>query len=214
MTALLEETGLQTLSVARFAEALAAATPTPGGGSTAAVPGALAAALVALAARLSAQSDPFSDLAFDMEAVASEADRLRADLLDLVDEAAHAFEQVVAARRRPDPTAGQRASRSREVERAYRAAVEPPLRMCSRSLRVLDLAREVAERGNPNAASDARVAAVLAAASIEAAAITIETELGAVDDEDFRTACLREAEAARDQAARFRESALAAARPS
>ena len=67
MTGLLEETELTTMSVTRFAEALAAASPAPGGGCAAAVPGALAAGLVAVTARLSAQSDPFSDLAYDME---------------------------------------------------------------------------------------------------------------------------------------------------
>ena len=212
MTGPVGETELQTMSVTRFAEALAAATPVPGGSCAAAVPGALAAGLVAMTARLSAQSDPFSDLAYDMEDVATEADRLRSELLDLVDEDASAFGRVLAARRRRNQTAEQRASRLREVQRAYRAAVEPPLRVCGRSLRVLELAFEVAERGNPNAASDAGVAAVFAAASLEAAAINVEIELGPVDDEDFRLACFREAEDARDQAGALRKSALAAVR--
>ncbi len=210
MTALLEETELQTMSVTRFAGALAAATPAPGGSCAAAVPGALAAGLVAMAARLSGQSDPFSDLDYDMEAVAAEADRLRAELLDLVDEDADAFERVMAARRLPNRTPYERASRSSEVQRAYRAAVEPPLRVCSRSLRVLELAHEVVERGNPNAASDAGVAALFAAASLEAAALSVEIELGPIDDEDFRSARNRDAQAARRRAAPLRESALSA----
>ena len=212
MTGLLEETELQTMSVARFAEALATASPAPGGSCAAAVPGALAAGLVEMAARLSAQSDPFSDLAYEMEAVASEADRLRAALLDLVDEDADAFDRVMAARRLPNLTSEQRAVRLREVQRAYRAAVKPPLRVCRRSLRVLELAVEASERGNPNAASDAGVAALLAAASVEAAALSVEIELGPVEDEDFRGACAREAQAARGRLAPLRESALAAVR--
>lgn len=212
MIALLEETELRTMSVARFAEVLAATTPAPGGSCAAAVPGALAAGLVAMAARLSAQGDLFSDLDYDMEAVASEADRVRAELLDLVDEDADAFELVMAARRLPNRTPDERATRSSEVQRAYRAAVEPPLRVCSLSLRVLELAGEVVERGNPNAASDAGVAALFAAASLEAAALNVEIELGPIDDEDFRSAHSRDARAARRRAASLRESALSAIR--
>jgi methenyltetrahydrofolate cyclohydrolase len=200
MTAVLDETELQTMSVTRFAEALAAATPAPGGSCAAAVPAALAAGLVAMAARLSAQSDPFSDLAYDMEAVASEADRLRTELLDLVDEDAGAFDRVMAARRLPSQTPEQRASRTREIQSAYRAAVEPPLRVCSRSLRVHELADEVVERANPNAACDAGVAALFAAASLDAAALTVEIELGSVDDEGFRRARTRDAQALRRRA--------------
>lgn len=194
MTLLLEETELRTMSLARFAEALAATAPAPGGSCAAAVPGALAAGLVAMAARLSAQSDPFSDLSYDMEAVASEADRLRAELLHLLDEDADAFDRVMAARR-------PAASHSRQVQRAYREAVEPPLQVCNRSLRVLELAREVVERGNPNVAADAGVATVLAAASVEAAALIVEAELGPVDDQDFCSSRVRDAQAARRRAA-------------
>jgi methenyltetrahydrofolate cyclohydrolase len=212
MTGLLEEAGLQTMSVAQFAETLAAPTPKPAGSCAAALPGALAAGLVAMIARLSAQSDPFGDLSYEMESLANEADQLRTELLDLVDEDAKAFDRVMAARRLPNETSEQRAFRSPEAQRAYRAAVEPPLRMCSRSLRVLELAGEVAKRGNPHAASDAGVAALLAAASLEAAALTVEIELGPVDDEAFRSAHAHDAQAARVQGALLRESALAAVR--
>lgn len=209
MTVLPAETELQTMSLTRFAEELAAATPAPGGSCAAAVPGALAAGLVALAARLSAHSDPFSDLAYDMEAVAREADRIRAELLDLVDADADAFDRVMAARRLPSRTAAEEARRLLEVQRAYKTAVELPSRVCSRSLRVLELAADVVERGNPNAASDAGVAALFAAASVEAAALSIEIELGAVDDADFGQARARDAQFARRRAALLRESALA-----
>ena len=89
MTALLEETELQTMSPARFAEALAAG-------------------LVAMVARLSAESDPFSDLSYDLELVASEADRLRAELLDLLDE------DFRSARARDAQAARRQAAPSRE----------------------------------------------------------------------------------------------------
>jgi formiminotetrahydrofolate cyclodeaminase len=210
MTEILEETGLQTMPLTEFAEALAATAPTPGDSCTAALPGALAAGLVALVARLTAECDPFTDLAYDMEAVADAADRLRAQLLELVDEDADAFERVMAARRLPTETPEERDARLQVIQRAYKAAVEPPLRVCHRSLRVLELAVELAERGNPHAAADAGVAALLSAASVEAAALIVELELGPVDDEGFRSSCSRDAQAARGEAAALRQAALSA----
>ena len=208
MTVTRESTELQRMPLSRFAEALAAATPAPGGSCAAAVPGALAAGLIGMAARLTGQSDPFSDLDFDMGAVASEADRLRAELLDHVD--ADAFDRVMAARRLPSRTREQQASRSREVQRAYQAAVEPALQVCTLSLRVLELAAEVVERGNPHVVSEGGVAALFAAASVEAAVLNIEAELGPVDDEDFGSARMRDARAARRQSGLLLDSVLPA----
>jgi methenyltetrahydrofolate cyclohydrolase len=200
MTALLTEAGLRTAPLAAFAEALASAEPLPGGSCASAVPAVLAAGLVAMVARLSVESDPFSDASFDLERFAGEADRLRQDLLALLEEDAAAFDRVMAARRQPDEPA---------VQDAYRAAVEPPLEVCRRSLRVLELAALAAEKGNSNAAADAGVAAVLAAASVEAAALSVELDLSAVGDEAFRSACADELRTARATAERLRASALA-----
>jgi formiminotetrahydrofolate cyclodeaminase len=70
----------------------------------------------------------------------------------------------------------------------------------------------VAERGNPHAAPDAGVAALLAAATVETAALTVELSLGPVDDEDFCSAHARDAQAAHDQATALLEHALNAVR--
>ena len=203
MSSLLTEAGLRATPLATFAEALASAEPTPGGSSASAVPAVLAAGLVAMVARLSVESDPFSDLSFDLEAVASEADRLREELLGLLEEDAAAFDRVMAARRLPDEPA---------LRDAYRAAVEPPLGVCRRSLRVLELAAEVAAKGNANAVGDAGVAVVLAAASVEAAALNARLDLSAVEDGAFRSACADELRKARADAARLRASTPAAVR--
>lgn len=90
--------------------------------------------------------------------------------------------------------------------------MEPLLEVCSRSLRVLGLAAEVVERGNPNVAADSGEAALFAAASVEAAVLNIEIELGPVDDEDFRSAHTRDAQAASRRAALLLDSVLPAVR--
>jgi len=189
------------LSLADFAAALASVNPSPGGSCASAVPAALAAALVAMVARQTAASDPFADLAEDMESVAVEADALRAELLGAVEEDITAFERVISARR---------AASSREIPAAYRAAVQPPLHVCELSLRVLELSVDVAERGHPYTAPDAGGAAVFAAAALESAALSVQLELSAVDDEGFRAARIGEVVRARSRACALRDSALAA----
>ncbi|HET7567868.1 MAG TPA: cyclodeaminase/cyclohydrolase family protein [Gaiellaceae bacterium] len=129
------------LTLREYAEELASLAPTPG---AYAVPAVLAASLVAKAARQTAASEPFSALADDMEAVAAEADELRAELLALVEEDERAFEQA-------------------ERDAADRLR----LRSGDLSRRVLELAATVAERGHPFVLREAAEARSLAAASLQ-----------------------------------------------
>ena len=196
------------MSLTQFAEVLASKEPTPGGGCASALSGALAAALVAMVARTTAGSKKFADRAEQMDQIAAEADRLRGELLALVDEDARAFDQVMAAFRMPKDAPEQQAARSQAIQQAYRAAVEPPLRVCTRSLRVLELAAQVAERGNPNAASDAGVGALLAGTAVEGAALNVQINLGAIKDEAFRTAQAEKVRAVGVGGRKLRDSVL------
>ena len=201
MTVLHEETRLQAMSLATFAEALADLKPMPAGSGAAGLPAVLAAGLVAMAARSTVACEPFSNLAFDMDDVAHEADELRRELLHLLDEDAEAFDRVMAARRLPQATLQERAARTREIQHTYEEAIRPPLHVCQRSVRVLELAADVVERGHPHAAADGRVAVLFAAASVEAAALSVETELAPVVSEAFCAACKAELRDLRARAA-------------
>jgi glutamate formiminotransferase/formiminotetrahydrofolate cyclodeaminase len=202
----------QEMSLTKFSEVLASGAPTPGGGCASALSGALAAGLAAMVARTTAASKKFADRADQMNQVATEADRLRGEFLALVDEDARAFDQVMAAFRMPKDTPEQQAGRSEAIQQAYRAAVEPPMRVCARSLRVLELALQVAEQGNPSAASDAGVAVLLAATALEGGALNVQINLGSIKDEGFRTPQAEKVRAAQIQGQRLREKALATVR--
>ena len=200
---------LHELTLSRFTESLASGAPTPGGGSASALSGALAAGLVAMVARNTAANPDFADRAGELEEIAADAERLRAELLGLVDEDAAAFDRVMAAFRLPKDTDELKAARSREIQAGYRAAVEAPLRVCRDALAVLTLADRIAERGNPNAASDAGVAALLAASALEGAALNVDINLGAIKDESFRAESAGMVQEARADGARLRDRALA-----
>jgi formiminotetrahydrofolate cyclodeaminase len=205
--------GFQEMSLTNFSEALASGAPTPGGGSASALSGALAAGLAAMVARTTVASRKFADRAEQMNQVAIEADQLRGEFLALVDEDARAFDQVMAAFRMPKETPEQQAARSQAIQQAYRAAVEPPMRVCTRSLRVLELAAQVAEQGNPSAASDAGVAALLAATALEGGALNVHINLGSIKkDEGFRNTQAERTRAAQAQGQALRDKVLATVR--
>lgn len=186
------------LSLADFAEELASPAPAPG---ACAVAAALAAGLVAMVARSTAAGDPFGRAAEEMEALAREADGLRVELLRLADEDAEAFERALQARR---------TGHGEEVEAAYESALAPPTSVCRRALRVLELALAVATEGHPFTAADSGSAALLAAASLESAALNVQLELGAIEDEEFRNARAAEVDRLLDEAQTLRAASLAA----
>jgi len=171
-----------------FLDQLAARTPAPGGGGAAAVTGAMAAGLVAMAARFSATRLPGAG------ELADEADGLRRRLVQLADMDARAYAAVLEAFRLPAED-GQREARRRE---ALRGAALVPLEIAGIGARVAAMAAQVAEAGNPNLRGDAVTGAVLAAASARSAAclVDINVGLGGLDPGLSR----RAAEAAADAA--------------
>jgi formiminotetrahydrofolate cyclodeaminase len=168
-----------------FLDQVAARTPAPGGGVAAAVTGAMAAGLVAMAARFSARQLPAAgDLA-------DQADKLRLMAAQLADMDARAYATVVEAFRLPGEAgppgeAGQRREpQPREARRreALLGAALVPLEIAGIGARVAQLAVRVAEDGNPNLRGDAVTGALLAAASARSAAclVDINVRLGGLD---------------------------------
>ena len=184
-------TRFRNMSLDAFGDALASHTATPGGGCASALSGALAAGLVAMVARTTI-GEKFADRSAEMGEIAAEGDQLKDDLLALVDEDAEAFDRVMEAFRLPRETPDEQEARSAAIQEAYSGATDPPTRVCVLSVRVLELAAAVAERGNPNAVSDAGVAALLAATALEGGALNVRINLGSLKDEPLRNT--REAE--------------------
>ena len=159
-----------------FLDQLAARTPTPGGGGAAAVTGAMAAGLVAMAARFSARQLP------EAGELAEEADRLRRRLAQLAEEDAQAYAAVLEALRGPGE-AGSGEQRETQWREALLGAAIVPLEIAEIGAQVALMAARLAETGNPNLRGDAVTGAVLAAASARSAAslVDINVELGGLD---------------------------------
>src|SRR5882762_7741262 len=149
-------------TVAEFLEDVASAAPTPGGGSVSALAGALASALSTMVARLTIGKQKYAEHEARMLEVRAAAESLRRELLDLVREDAHAYEAYRGASRLSQRTPEEVALRSRSIIEAARNATRVPLHTAEACVRALEVALEVATYGNPNAVSDAGVAAWLA----------------------------------------------------
>ena len=157
---------------------LASGSPTPGGGSAAALAGTLAAALVAMVARLTIGRKAYAGVEAQASSILAEAEQLRAELRQLVDEDALAYEGVSRAYKIPKNDPG----RVQAIDEALLAAARPPAEVVKRGRRLLALAQTIEQIGNKNAVSDARVAAMLAKTAIDGATENVNANLSGMTD--------------------------------
>ncbi len=183
---------LKNLTTTDFVEALAAGAPAPGGGSAAALAGAMAAGLCAMTARLTLGKAGYRDAWEAMEAVAAAADRLAQEFLRLMEADTEAYNGVVAAFRLPKGDEGQKAARARAVQEATRSATEVPLATLRAAAAVAPLAAAAITRGNRNCLSDAGSAVHLLRTAAMAAAYNVRVNLLSLQDGEYVAACRNE----------------------
>jgi formiminotetrahydrofolate cyclodeaminase len=172
-----DATRLTDLTLRDLAERLASRDPVPGGGSAAALAGAMGAALVSMVAELTLGRPEHAEHEDAMRAMGVEAQAHRERLLDLAEEDAAAYEAVVAARRLPRDTDEQRETRAATLRVAMLEAARVPLRTATVAAEVLELAVRIAPIGNRNAVSDAGVAAQLSSAALRGALLNVRINL-------------------------------------
>lgn len=193
-------------SIRQFADELASSDPVPGGGSTAALAGALGAGLVSMVCNLTIGKEKYRDAEPKMREVLGETEALRQQMLDLLEADTQVYSKVIAAYRLPRATPEEKQARSKAIQAALRAAADVPLELARLSSKVVQLALPAAELGNPSAISDAAVGALLAASAFEGGALNVETNLGQISDTAYDETALKElsnlrggVEATRDQ---------------
>lgn len=158
-------------------ESIAAPTPSPGGGSAAAVAGMLSAALVRMVSHLTLGRKKYVAVAEDMQVYVEAAAKYLGELAILAEDDARAYEEVLAAYKLPKDTEQEISVRLQAIEDALRRAATVPLRTATVSLQVLELAGEAAGKANPNALTDVGVASLLAAAAIEGALMNVAVNI-------------------------------------
>jgi len=176
---------LRTKTIDDFLKTLASDAPTPGGGSVAALNGALGCALLEMVLDLTLGKEKFKEVWPDLEPIKTELEGLREELADSIDRDAKAYDTVTAAFKMPKGTPEEKTARKEAIQTALKTAAETPKATARYIHQVLKLAGDVAEKGNPNVLSDAGVGAACLLAGMEAALMNIAINLGGIKDEAY-----------------------------
>ena len=193
---------------ANFLDALAAATPTPGGGSAAAHAGAMGAALVAMVARLTIGKKKYAAVEAQMSEILNQAERLRHELTIAMDEDSSAFESVMAAFKLPKDTPVQEKVRAQAIENATLRAAQIPLTVAQKSVSVMALAERAVALGNLNAISDGASAAAMARAALMSASYNVRINVNNLSDKTASDPLLSQLQTLEERAAKLEKDVL------
>jgi formiminotetrahydrofolate cyclodeaminase len=172
-------------TVSRFLDELASNSPAPGGGSAAALAGAVGAALTSMVCRLTIGKKKYERVEPEMKNILKKAEESRLFLTRMIDRDAEAFDKVMEAYGLPKETEDQKALRSAAIQGATKEAALVPLELMKHMIDVFALARTAAEKGNSNSVSDAGVSAVMLHAACESAALNVQINLVSITDTEF-----------------------------
>ncbi|MEY2545520.1 MAG: glutamate formiminotransferase / 5-formyltetrahydrofolate cyclo-ligase [Verrucomicrobiota bacterium] len=175
------------MDLRQFCNETVSDSPAPGGGSVAALMGALGASLGGMVANLSAGKRGWEDKLKFFSDWAVKAQQLKDELLFLVDEDTAAFNKVMAAFALPKQSTEEKTARGNAIEAANKYAAEIPLRVMETACRSYELLADMAENGNPNSISDVGVGALATRACVEGAALNVRINLGGLKDETFKS---------------------------
>ena len=181
-------------SITEYLAKAAAGTAVPGGGSVAALNGALAAGLTEMVANLTVGKKGYEAVEEDMKALADKASQLRNKLTAAIDQDADAYTEVMAAYKLPKTTDEETSLRKQKIQDAIKHAALVPLEVARDALAVIDLAGRAIRKGNKNAASDGAVAAMNARTAALAAIYNVKINLSSIKDDDLVKKLAQEAE--------------------
>src|SRR5580704_8212612 len=169
-------------TVATFLDELASSAPTPGGGSAAAISGAMGAALVSMVCNVTLGKKGYEAVEPEMRAVGAEAQRLRLRLTEMVAEDVAAFDSLMAAYKLPKATDDEKARRGAAIQDGLKRATETPLDCARACAEVIALARRASERGYLNVISDGGVGVLAGFTGLRSAALNVYINAPALKD--------------------------------
>ena len=176
-----------------FCEELASDSPAPGGGTVAALNGALATGLSAMVGNLTYNKKAYKDVREEMISISEKAQSLKVFFINAMDQDTEAFNRVMDAFSLPKKSEEEIAVRNAKIQEATKEATLIPLTVLEKARIAADLAHAVAERGNRNSLSDSGVAGLAAGCAAEGALYNVMINLEAIEDEDFNKAVAEKA---------------------
>ena len=168
-----------------FLDELASSSPAPGGGSVAALSGALGAALTSMVCNLTIGKKKYVGVEEDMKRILQQAEEMRTRFTALIDKDTEAFNKVMEAYGLPKDSNGQKALRDAAIAEAMKEATLVPLEVMKHCIDAMALVQEVAAHGNANSVSDAGVSTLMLHAACESAALNVRINLNGISNTEF-----------------------------
>lgn len=171
--------------IQHFMDKLASKSPEPGGGSVAALTGALGAGLVSMVASLTLGKEKYKDVQPQIEQLLKESEKLRTEMQGLIQKDTEAYGGLSAVYKMPKNTDEEKAARTVKMQEALKIACQVPFEIGLKALEVAKLSERAAAIGNVGAVSDAGVAVLLAEACAQSAALNVKINVNSIKDEAY-----------------------------
>ena len=172
-------------SLQAFMDELASKAATPGGGSVAAVMGAMGAALASMVCHLTIGKKKYEAFEVELQDTRQQAEKLRETLTDMIHADIEAFDGLMTAYGMPKEMDEEKTIRSEAIQQALQKATDVPLDCAKACAKVIDLCRQIADKGNPNVISDVGVGVLAADAALKSAALNVYINAGSIKDKKF-----------------------------
>jgi formiminotetrahydrofolate cyclodeaminase len=179
-------------SVEKFLDELASGNPTPGGGSAAAIMGAMGAALVSMVCNVTIGKKGYEGVEPEMKAVRDESEKVRRRLTAMVAEDIAAFDSILAAYKLPKATEQDKPRRAAAIQAGLRRATETPLECARACAEVIALSRRASEHGYLNVISDGGVGVLAGFTGLRSAALNVYINAPMLKDRVFAEAAVAE----------------------
>ncbi len=193
-----------------FIDNTAKGTPTPGGGSVAALVGSLGAALLCMVGNFTIGKPKYKSVEKDVKEILAEADKLKESLFVLIREDMEAYEKFSRASQMPKDTPLMREKRKQVLQKTLKEAAEVPWRISQASLQVIELAEKLLPKGNPNLITDVGVGVLLAEAALKSAVLNVKINLSFIKDEEYKDRRSKALEGILFQASQIKDGVLKA----
>jgi len=173
------------MNLRAFADETASEPPAPGGGSIAAYAGVLGISLATMVANLSSHKSGWDEKWEEFSDWAAKGQKIKDELLKMVDEDTHAFNKIMDAFALPKSSDKEKKVRDQAIQNATKDAIEVPFKVMQLALNSMEVIKAMVETGNPNSVSDAGVGALCARSAVMGALLNVKINAAGLDDKTF-----------------------------
>lgn len=182
------------MKIKNFMEMLSSKAATPGGGSVAALTGAMGAALLSMVGNLTVGKEQYKEVEDDIKDLLKKSESLRATLQELMEKDVEVFNQFMAIMKLPRTNEEEKKNRNKKMQSALIEAARVPLEVARKSKEVIDICLKIADKGTKNAISDVGVGVLLSEAAFHSAIINVKINLNMIKDENTKKELSQEIE--------------------